>query len=435
MNTRFYALRNDGLGERLCAIFNGLFLSKLHNTEFKLNWPTKGEAFNSTFHSVGILENIFSNEFITKFHIDENQIPIDITDYKESISENHHNISVPQSNSVISSLSLSGDTIKNIRENVINELDYSENIKKIFNHPSLYKFNTNTVAIHIRAGDIIYGKYSKSPNFHSKVIVAPLVVKLIEKEIEDKNVVYLFGQDKELIKNLNSIYGLDDVYNGFDINTTSPIENAMYDIFAMSRCKKIFAGSSGFARIASMLGGNKVLNPLSGSKKIDLSYEIRKELSSRRFSIYSPQQIGYSYYVAFRLSENTNDEDHHITCLKNACDACSDNPLFLLSLALAYIKYNCTTLALNTLNKAFGNNGNPLFSDGALSYVMKQKSRDGLPFWHPYLQQISKLKNQKKPEPYILLWHCETDAKAKRELEKEIPASMLDKYCLFGAKQ
>ncbi|CAM2780369.1 hypothetical protein [Helicobacter burdigaliensis] len=76
---KFLALRDDGLGERLRAILNAMYLAKRLRGEFGFLWKDhsqKTKKFHSTLAKNGLAgismesqERIFSQEFISRFSL------------------------------------------------------------------------------------------------------------------------------------------------------------------------------------------------------------------------------------------------------------------------------------------------------------------------------------------------------------------------------
>src|SRR5690242_6023918 len=66
----FAATRTDGLGSRLTAIVNAIFLAQETGWRFGFTW-NEGEVADKVFHSVDIASAVFDGAFLEKHYLGE----------------------------------------------------------------------------------------------------------------------------------------------------------------------------------------------------------------------------------------------------------------------------------------------------------------------------------------------------------------------------
>ena len=124
-------------------------------------------------------------------------------------------------------------------------------------------FPAQATAIHLRAGDIVYGHHRLSDRFHYKVCAYPIVEEVIRTQIAAGFTPVLFGQDLALCRYLRDRHGAvlaTDLGDGQDFDKT---QQAIFDIVLMSRCGRIVSEESGFAVLASWIAGVERSVPLA----------------------------------------------------------------------------------------------------------------------------------------------------------------------------
>lgn len=238
----YFSIRQDGLGERLRALLNAKKIARINDGYFYFAW----EDNTLDFHSVDNVQKTFSQDYIDKHYKDLKQIKslhtIDISETKNISKEYlslYDGIVVGQGSQPFK---YDFDSIGFSEENKIA-------IKKAFN----VTISENTVAIHLRAGDIVYGIYRFNNSFYYKVIPVYVLDMLIKDLQRSGKGVLIFGQDIEfcrhIVEKYNILFSIDTMDKEFNEN-----QAAIFDIVLMSRCNEIFAKLSGFAILSSLIG-------------------------------------------------------------------------------------------------------------------------------------------------------------------------------------
>lgn len=257
------ANRNDGFGQRLKALLQAIRLSDLAGLQYKFIWNEKSGPYGA-FHSCPSVNEVFDYEYINK-HFTSSETPsspLRLNDHSDITSLNEREIySVDGRSEFLNNLNPSYQT-------EFEKIVFSEKVALAVKLASSVVLDDNTIAIHLRAGDICYGPLKKkSIIYQSKVIPISLAKKIIKGL---NGTALIFSQDKELKEYLidyDNIIFSDDLMA--DVCTDN-IQRVMFDIVLMSRCHQIVGGDSAVPLVASMLSGVNVLDPLEhfGSKVI-----------------------------------------------------------------------------------------------------------------------------------------------------------------------
>lgn len=324
----FIAKRRDGLGERLRAMLNAIALSKVYHAEFKFFWDD--ERYNKDGHAIDNKEKIFSSSFIDKHHVElskTNDCKI-IDDFLIS----------KENGCYFCNQNISKHAFKNYPEDYVKyqdelkkafyEIDFSLLINSAVQEAVQAKPKENCVALHLRAGDLIYGSYKFGFPLIGKAISYPVALKIIEVVASDNNLVLLFGQDTDLIKMLSS---KNNVIPAEDLmpSNLDRAETAFFDIALMANCDAIYAGGSGFAVLASMVGNAKYIAP-------NKLFNNRETVSAIKDSLFSPipyagvskQQISFACKTALAVGVNILSEKEYLDLINIGRKVDPDNVLF-----------------------------------------------------------------------------------------------------------
>lgn len=307
------ANRSDGLGERLNSIFNALLLSEITKHPFFFAWPVS-YVQSDAHHAVESVEEIFSQEFIAEFFIS----PPPITGIKDlkiqrgTISEirdqviqqlDRGSVFVPQI-SIFPLIDCQEQEKKELARIASSKMMFSKKIASVREYARTAASTENAIAIHIRAGDIVYGRFSENPSFLSKTICAPLAAGLARRMHSEGKSIYLFGQEQTTASLLIN-EGVVQSWGLEGGRILDKLEVAFLDIFLMNQCKSIVAGSSGFARIAAQMKGmkpNSYRSLVTDQEAVSITLE---ELASNS-EFFSSEQRGYSYFFCSEVAGKSN---------------------------------------------------------------------------------------------------------------------------------
>lgn len=261
MNERrvFFAKRQDGLGERLRAIVNAFALAQLYGGEFRFYWDDRRAS--NEYHVTKRVEDIFSSDFIQKYHVDPDDVGGEMVPVASFLQKGgggcfYCDQLVPEG--------LFGDRkdeYVEFREKVENafwEIEFSEPAMDAILLARRVKLGGKVFALHLRAGDVVYGKYKPSLNVVGKAISYPVANELVERAVSQGFEVIVFGQDPTVMRKLEVCSSVK-LASDFVPEALGEVGAAFFDIVLMSRCLRVCAGGSGFAVLSSLIGPAKLL--------------------------------------------------------------------------------------------------------------------------------------------------------------------------------
>lgn len=247
----FFANRTDGLGERLRALLNAMYHADKYQGEFYFSWKDIShreidmDNREGIFSKKTIEQHCFDSEYVeTKLKL----IPLHMVRELSfnSVSE-YDGIQVEQS-------------YTNYYPNFLQQLEFSSILEKIKQDVMSVDLSACTVAVHIRTGDIVYGEIWRHTNiFYKKVQPLYVMEKMIEILQAKGFEVLLFSLEAEVCRYLARNYGVKYA-NDLIPDNLSSTQTAFFEMFLMSRCKKIFAKESGFAIFPALMSGAERLS-------------------------------------------------------------------------------------------------------------------------------------------------------------------------------
>lgn len=303
-----YANRSDGLGERLRGIFNAIVISEITGAPFKFAWPMKG--WPRDHHAINAAHEIFSERFIREYFdpsdgahkLPRIALPKGNLQHVRNVLTDalgHSPYASPQTPSLINLLKAPEDTLATLTRKAVDKMEFAPRIARI-RDMVLHRddFPAQAAAIHLRAGDVLYGRHADNPRWLNKVICAPMAAVLARHLKGGGMTPVFFGQEPHIAHRLAKRFDccIAEDFNPQDCN--SDLEIAFADIFLMSRCSVIYAGNSGFAKIASQFSRLPQHNPLDVYKAGQWPQLLHEEVSNHA-ETYSPEQRAYAYFTCY----------------------------------------------------------------------------------------------------------------------------------------
>lgn len=318
-NKIIVANRFDGLGERLIAILNAIYLANNCKVTFKFIWndmdefdENVGKGKNIIFPSVPTKEYFFESTFIEKFffynyqdpHFDHELWYHKNQNIKNIIKDLFKNRQVVQCN-----LAVRIDTYFNDIEpfeyrkqigNIWHNIPFSKDISEaIYYANTISKELDNYSTLHIRGGDIVY-RSNILYLLTSIALPAHLAIEII-KSCDNKLVI--MGNDIGLNKELKTMFNeqgkifvAEDFFGQKKFNAT---QKAIFDIILMSRSKKLyFSGHSGFSVLSYLIGSCEpiyIYDKYSTKEKYQI---IEKNMKHYQFDLWH-QSFSYMYLYKY----------------------------------------------------------------------------------------------------------------------------------------
>lgn len=337
----FVARATDGLGPRLRNLMMAMVLADVHGGTFSFTWPSMNPQVRDL-HAVTHAGEFFAEEFVQKHLIAEEGFdPSQLVPLPEAI-EALASVGVAPGTKISVTTSFSKSEFARRFPGV----SFDQQIAKAFASIQLTEKmetaraaaanaqlpTTEAAAIHLRAGDIVYGIHREMDSFHAKVVSYPLAIEMISRMKASGVTPVLFGQDPQLLAYLRDNHGAFCAADLGDREGYDDVQNALFDICLLGRCSRIIAGTSGFAVLGAWLAQVTLERP---DRMFDAEEAVRMiehhVLDAPPSSdLISPHQKAFAARAAFVLAgETIATREPFWRLLEAACTLDPVNPFLL----------------------------------------------------------------------------------------------------------
>lgn len=298
------AMRNDGFGERLKAMLNAMVIAESLGADFRFHWPVN-DGLDDQHHIIDDRKKIFDAQFLAGHYISR----LAAADYhlvkppRKSQAELKKLIHAAPRGLIVNQEPLSrltelGDApdLAKRYARAFRNITFTRPLKMAMAHARAVVLPDRAVAVHLRAGDIIYGPFRFVSSIGQKVICYSVANKLIGDLIQQGKSPVIFGQDRPTCRWLAEKYGLKLGVDYLEDGSTAA--TALGEIVLMSRCEEIHAGVSGFATVASWIGGRPMHNPQRGLRPQQIADIVGADTDIDDPSLPLPDlQRAFSFYM------------------------------------------------------------------------------------------------------------------------------------------
>ena len=212
------------------------------------------------------------------------------------------------------------------------KIKFSKNIQEVIDYVNSMDYDKNTIAIHMRGGDIVYGEYRKGQLYYQKLIPLATCIHLHNKLISEQKNVIVFFQDKSLKKYLKK-FGMC-VSDDYIIKSWSQLQKTFFEMFLMSKCSEIICGTSGFASVASRISGTKLRNANFYLDEDEIVASLISRMSDTNMDNYQRAFTINNYLVKTEKKLDVNDT---LNYLMKASILDPDNELYKVKLIYARV--------------------------------------------------------------------------------------------------
>ena len=260
----------DGLGERLNALLNAMRVSELLGVDYRFTWPMW--LAKDPHHAIVPADEVFTTDFLSAHLIDHAEAKngfkrlagpaADLESLRAQLDAATLGLRVPARPL---DTRIDPEAVPEITRAFTDEFDavgFHPQILAAIEAARSVSLGDGSVGIHLRAGDILFGKYRTRTHSWYKIVSPPVARALIERYRATGSEVLVFGQDAELIGELCAATGAINasvIRASHDLSRTA---EAIFDLVLLSRCERIIADHSGFAIQAASIAGTSVDNHL-----------------------------------------------------------------------------------------------------------------------------------------------------------------------------
>ncbi len=354
----FLARRNDGLGERLNAILNALWLSEIYGCGFRFTWSKRFQ--DDPLHAIVPVEDMFSAEFIDRYFVPESDVAgnWEIVGPERSYEEiawrlsDTGMVSAPRVHlSELMKTFIGMDDREGLKR-AFARIGFSDHVRAAIDLAYDVEIAPDASALHLRSGDVFFGEYRKLLHYTYKGITLPIAKNIILNQQEKGRCVYIFGQDNEAIAYLSAETSAVDTntINQRELEGMSRVQKAMYDLVLLSRFRTIVGGSSGFSRQAGWIGGSDVFRPPQ-IFNADTQHALSVMDLAENKDVYHPLQTAFAYWYAYFYGREKRTPEENIPLLQDARRFDPANELYFFVEAALLMKCEDGPAASDLLSK------------------------------------------------------------------------------------
>lgn len=329
--------RPDGLGGRLAALLNAIRLSRLLGLDYRFRWGDN--LVNDEHHAVPSADKVFAPEY-WRVHGDterpiEQQPSIKATSAAlgraHTLDEVRNNLT--SANGFTVPLEPIGRYVDAPGIDApyaaeFAEIGFSAEIEASLKVARTVELPANAVGLHLRSGDIVFGKYRRYFVHTRKVISFP-IAKAVIGELERRgHTVILFGQDEALAADLVS--GSRTIKAADLLDGGSPTQQALAEIVLLSRLDMVVARNSLFAEQAASISGTPLIDPIEFFAPLE---QVRITDAELENSTQHPLSIAFAYWSAYYVSRHEIESPEAVRLLTLAQGADPENPLYPIAIA------------------------------------------------------------------------------------------------------
>ncbi|MBA1140781.1 hypothetical protein H0241_11005 [Mesorhizobium sp. CCANP35] len=331
------------MGGRLLAMVNAKALADATGHRFGFTW--KRAVSDKTFHIVDTVDNIFNPDFIEKHWLGEKIRETNLAVLKKNkFTRASLNASARRSYfrgwlcndfNVLESFRDNGKPLAT--SETIRTIGFAESVQHALRTAESCHFPGQMVGLHLRSGDIVRGKYRSMLNFNGKVIPSTLAKAIIAELASQGMATLLVGQDRATLDYLRSQTGalLTDDFgaNEFEDQTL----RAFFEMALLARCQRIYAGSSVFASVASVMGGSPHIKATKLFSPPRAAQLMLGELAQNHAD-YHPREAAFGYLSAFLAIEDEISPVRAREILGKGYALDPENDVYALKIVASYFR-------------------------------------------------------------------------------------------------
>jgi len=313
LNSSVIAHRNDRMGARIIAILNAIRISRTYDIPWFCGWTTGGRTHeecrdpSAIFDEAFVAEKFFDTDTLTEIY--DNLIDLSIID-GSSVTQEDFLKRLRKGKSYLSGSAMGitvlpwedHDKIAAALPLCMDALAYSAPVKAMIAKIDAKFVDTNLTALHIRRGDIIHNQITSNKLWPNKYIPREFYEVHLERLLEDPTTrVLVFSDTIEEVTRLKAksdrVIGIADLFGELDLTSGA---RDFIELFAMSRCKRIYGPpSSAYSQTATVIGGGilqSVQSALS-SQDYDRAMDLMTERLEQKSDLFINQgDVGQCLY-------------------------------------------------------------------------------------------------------------------------------------------
>lgn len=391
----FYSSRTDGFGERMKSLLNAMVLADYFQSDFKFSWPQS--AYLGSTHAIESPQETFSDSFLTSHMVEENPDNVINLENLEVIdevkSEQATLLKVSQLSLVEQYPSLVTKLKGEVFARAFKTIQFSRNLNEAIALANRLPIQSPSVSIHLRSGDIVYGRYRFDDRYTNKVISYAQADFMINECKRNGLNVVIFGQADKVCRKLADKYNVLYFGDNEKLTGMTSSQQAIFDMVLMSRTDKIYAGNSGFSQLAELIGKAKICSPEQDFEHQAMSEFIMELMDSKNVQGFDEFQNAFSCWHLVFYFKGIIGLGNAIRIMERALAYKGDCLFYRVVLATLHFENGDLKQAGNELQEVMNDKASDARGLGGYEYLTKHRYSDGKSPLHKYrgiLLQMSK---------------------------------------------
>lgn len=386
--TRFIAHRTDGLGARLLNLLVTMVLAERHGGEMAFTW----RQVRRDFHAIDFAEAIFAPSFLERHLVPASATrgrgialiqpddPFDDAAVRAKLASAPATLVVSRADRPAPLLSAFRTASDNPFARAFARIAFTPPLERARTRAGEIALPEHPVALHLRAGDIVFGSYRFRTGFETKVISLPLAIHLMATCARNGQTPVLFGQDERAVRWLAERFGGVVAAELIGDVPGNAAAQAVLEMALIARMEAIHGGISSFVQVPALVGGIELLDPSEDDDKTALAQVIIDGLGIvEAEAAIDPLHVAFAAWSAATYGRDGLDLSARRRALETAIRHDPANAFYRLELAASHADHGDTTDAEDVVRDAFAlaaDNGR--FADHPAVQVVCQRRRTGV---------------------------------------------------------
>ncbi|GIG53831.1 hypothetical protein [Demequina activiva] len=320
------ASRSDGVGGRLAALLNGMRLARLLGVPLRLIWPADhGLGFGMT---IPPAEQVFSPRFLAE-HADAphdgrrtRRLPAEEVSLKDLRSRLDAREAWAMPLALLDTWVTDREAAGPFRRE-FDEVEFAPAFATAVAAADAIDVEPTWSALHVRGGDIVFGRNRRHFIHTRKAVPYPVVDALAQQLRAEGLTPLLFGQERDVLETLARRHG-GQVALDLLPGELQGLPLALAEMVLMSRMPRIVASDSVFARMATALSGTPLTRPedlLPPDEQAAVCDRVDPDA-------WPPLAVAYAHFYGYYVTRDTASPHASLPRIEAAAAADPDNPLY-----------------------------------------------------------------------------------------------------------
>jgi len=394
------AHRTDGFGARLLVLVRAMEMAHRLDIDFAFTWAARGAKLH---HVVETPEETFDADFLKAHYLPD----VDGGKYcgmPAGVHTREDIIKIACGGQFVAVSRLDRDMEgQRSFSDAFARIKFSPRLESLRAQVEKISLSEKTVALHMRAGDIVYGVFRLTNQHTRKVISYPVARQMLLDLKTAGKIPVLFSQCAETGRLLAEDTGVSLSTDLLNMRFESDLEAAMADVFLMARCGRIYAGDSNFSILAAVAGGREFLDLADVMDSAAQAEHIRRFFETSDIARPNDMQLAFTRWSGIHHGYPAHPGMDFMEYIEAALELDPKNDFYRLIKATFHAERKEAAEAERILVSIIEARSKAAeFSRSGLAGFMKRFANKVNRQTHVFLPALTRLAEQSQPAAYFL---------------------------------